>query len=69
MPLKDISNKLFEAIRVGSVAFLTLQLSFGEPLVASAQAREKGGTRTPIKHVIFLIGENRTFDHVFATYI
>lgn len=24
--------------------------------------------RTPIKHVILLIGENRTFDHVFATY-
>ncbi|MGC1548966.1 MAG: alkaline phosphatase family protein [Rhodanobacter sp.] len=27
-----------------------------------------GDTRTPIKHVILLIGENRTFDHVFATY-
>jgi phospholipase C len=25
-------------------------------------------TRTPIKHVILLIGENRSFDHVFATY-
>jgi phospholipase C len=25
-------------------------------------------TRTPIKHVILLIGENRTFDHVYATY-
>jgi phospholipase C len=24
---------------------------------------------TPIKHVIVLIGENRTFDHVFATYV
>jgi phospholipase C len=24
-------------------------------------------TRTPIKHVILIIGENRTFDHVFAT--
>ena len=27
-----------------------------------------GDTRTPIKHVILLIGENRTFDHVYATY-
>ncbi len=27
-----------------------------------------GRTRTPIKHVILLIGENRTFDHVYATY-
>jgi phospholipase C len=25
-------------------------------------------TRTPIKHAIVIIGENRTFDHVFATY-
>jgi phospholipase C len=25
-------------------------------------------TVTPIKHLIVLIGENRTFDHVFATY-
>ncbi len=27
-----------------------------------------GNTRTPIKHVIVIIGENRSFDHVFATY-
>src|SRR5215470_20274996 len=25
-------------------------------------------TTTPIKHVIVIIGENRTFDHLFATY-
>ena len=25
-------------------------------------------TKTPIKHVIIILGENRTFDHVFATY-
>jgi phospholipase C len=25
-------------------------------------------TATPIKHVIIIMGENRTFDHVFATY-
>jgi len=30
--------------------------------------REKE-TRTPIKHVIVIIGENRTFDHIFATYV
>ena len=27
------------------------------------------GARTPIKHVIVIIGENRSFDHVFATYV
>src|SRR3974390_128309 len=26
-------------------------------------------TASPIKHVIVLIGENRSFDHVFATYV
>src|SRR5450432_2860544 len=40
----------------------------------SAQGRGSDGndnrtTETPIKHVIVLIGENRTFDHLFATYV
>ena len=26
-------------------------------------------TTTPVKHVIVIIGENRSFDHVFATYV
>jgi phospholipase C len=31
---------------------------------------DRGGlTATPIKHVIVIIGENRSFDHVFATYV
>src|SRR5580765_5938556 len=30
---------------------------------------ERHETKTPIKHLIVLIGENRTFDHVFATYV
>jgi phospholipase C len=29
---------------------------------------DDGNTTTPIKHVIVIIGENRTFDHLFATY-
>jgi phospholipase C len=45
------------------------------PIAASAQSatEAKGAkqkeTATPITHVIVLIGENRTFDHVFATYV
>jgi phospholipase C len=27
-----------------------------------------GRTKSPIKHLIIIMGENRTFDHVFATY-
>ncbi len=57
-------------------AMVALLMSFS--LTASSQAltandsdRGKHGneTETPIKHVIVLIGENRTFDHVFATYV
>src|SRR3984893_18140001 len=28
-----------------------------------------GTTASPIKHVIVIMGENRTFDHIFATYV
>jgi phospholipase C len=44
-------------------------------LLASAasmtvQADEGGAqTASPIKHVLVIIGENRSFDHVFATYV
>lgn len=34
--------------------------------IASAQSTNPA--KTPINHVIVIIGENRTFDHVFATY-
>jgi phospholipase C len=30
--------------------------------------RNDRNTRSPIKHVVIIVGENRTFDHVFATY-
>ena len=29
---------------------------------------DDSATASPIKHVIIIIGENRSFDHVFATY-
>ena len=35
---------------------------------AFAQTAGANTPRTPIEHVILIIGENRTFDHVFATY-
>jgi hypothetical protein len=37
------------------------QLSFGND-------QNDKNTASPIKHVIVIIGENRTFDHIFATY-
>lgn len=38
------------------------------PDAAKTKSAEQIKTKTPIKHVILIIGENRTFDHVFATY-
>src|SRR6266581_2477400 len=31
-------------------------------------ATDRLKTATPIKHVIIIVGENRSFDHLFATY-
>jgi len=33
------------------------------------QGENREKTRTPVKHLIVLIGENRSFDHLFATYV
>ena len=35
---------------------------------APKKAVQHLSTQTPIQHVIVIIGENRTFDHIFATY-
>src|SRR3984893_5998236 len=32
-------------------------------------AVDKISTASPIKHVIIIVGENRGFDHIFATYV
>jgi phospholipase C len=45
-------------------------LAQSAPDTASYGANGRDGTTsTPIKHVIIIIGENRTFDNVFATYV
>ena len=43
--------------------------AFGQPDGREREENEHHGTKTPIKHLIVLIGENRTFDHIFATYV
>jgi phospholipase C len=39
------------------------------PAMAATTGPNDGKTKTPIKHVIIIVGENRTFDHLFATYV
>jgi phospholipase C len=68
MLLKQVVLKSLHGLRVGFVALTVFQFSLGGSLVGSLQAQENEGTRTPIKHVIVIVGENRSFDHVFATY-
>jgi phospholipase C len=50
------------------VSLVALVSNLGAPLPVAAQDAVKIPTASPIKHVIVIIGENRTFDHVFATY-
>jgi phospholipase C len=69
MSLKQLVSNTLHGLRVAFVAVTVFQFSLGGPLAGSLQAQEKVHTRTPIKHLIVLIGENRTFDHVFATYV
>src|SRR6266850_5622778 len=73
MSVNQVLSKSLYYLRVSCVALMAFQFSLGGPLAISLQARERGNedphTRTPIKHLIVLIGENRTFDHVFATYV
>lgn len=35
----------------------------------SGQGQGNGSTASPIQHVIIIVGENRSFDHVYATYV
>jgi phospholipase C len=61
------------SLKCGTVIVAVLQVFVGLPLPAFAQNNNSANspdndTQSPIKHVIVIIGENRSFDHVFATY-
>src|SRR6201997_1854323 len=55
----------WRAASVAGIATLVLQLI--SPAIAAAEDHSRQ-TKTPIQHLIVIFGENRTFDHVFATY-
>jgi phospholipase C len=73
MTVKKIASQMLQGARVGLASLVMLQMGLAGPMVGSAQANENEGAgtkqaRTPIQHVIVIVGENRTFDHIFATY-
>src|SRR5215471_3604719 len=62
MQSRSINAKIRTAAVGAAVAATTL--------MCSQQARaDDAATTTPIKHVIIIVGENRSFDHLFATYV
>ena len=62
-----MSSQLIRLASVAGVAGLGLAaLAATGP--AAAAAGDSAPTATPIKHVIVIIGENHSFDNVFATY-
>jgi phospholipase C len=67
MSLSMVLTKIRRGASVGmSLAALTANLA--APFTAEAADGKTSGPITPIQHVIVIIGENRSFDHVFATY-
>ena len=67
--MKRVLAKSLHCMRISLVSVVLFQLSFGGMLAVPARAQENHhSAQTPIKHVIVIIGENRTFDHLFATY-
>ena len=67
MKFKKLAERGLDGLRITLTGVALFQFSIGLP-VANAQD-ESENTTTPIKHVIVIIGENRSFDHVFATYV
>jgi phospholipase C len=59
--------KAREKTLVGT-SLLALLANLGAPVNVTAQAHTSATAITPIQHVIVIIGENRSFDHVYATY-
>jgi phospholipase C len=68
MSFRKTVSKCVHGLRIAFVAVTVFQFSLGGPLASSAKADEHGHTATPIKHIIVIVGENRSFDHLFATY-
>jgi phospholipase C len=51
-----------------SLISMVTQVIAPSVLAATLLGTNDGNTKTPVKHVIVIYGENRSFDHVFGTY-
>ena len=66
MSYRSLASKGVHYLRIGLAALATFQFAICAPF-ASAGVQPQA-TASAITHVIVIIGENRSFDHVFATY-
>src|ERR1700744_5642760 len=72
MTAKHLASVATKALRTGLVSTAIFQLAIGSAFAngqTTTPPSRDNDTATPIKHVIVIIGENRTFDHIFATYV
>ena len=68
--MKHVCARSLRYSRIALTSLVMFQLSLGGMLAVPARADDDAPrTTTPIKHVIIIVGENRSFDHVFATYV
>src|SRR5579875_3203069 len=71
MNAKQLASTVLRTFRTGMISATVFQLAIGSAFaapLANGQPSRDDDTVTPIKDVIVIIGENRSFDHVFATY-
>jgi phospholipase C len=72
MNVKHFTSLGAQTARTGLLTLAIAQLAVGNSFAAALPQADDSrdyDTATPIKHVIVIIGENRSFDHVFATYV
>src|SRR3984893_4185733 len=69
MLLPIVLKSWLQRATLGSVLIALLSIATPASSQSTGIDPDHQTTATPIKHVIVLIGENRTFDHVFATYV
>jgi len=69
MKLKKLAERSLDGLRIALTGVALFLFSIGGPVANAQESGASGRTKTPIKHVIVIIGENRSFDHVFATYV
>ena len=66
MQKSDLQPNCLKHRLLACVALAAMASNAMAPIAMASEADTT--TLTPIKHVIIIIGENRTFDHIFATY-